>query len=144
MIIYKLKSCNKIWVQCAQPLTQNIKVNSKTVYFKMKKFYLLCQTRKNHYLKCHNNNYYIPISQLNLLKNNFQSTQSYQKLYVDFTYLFYEKTKILYLSVIMDLYNKEILSYYLSCQKRCSFSFDTFKPITKFKKTCSFSFGPRC
>jgi len=38
-------------------LIQNIKVNPKTVYLKMKKFNLLCQTRKNPYLKRHNNKY---------------------------------------------------------------------------------------
>ncbi|MDC9032325.1 transposase, partial [Columbia Basin potato purple top phytoplasma] len=75
---------------------------------------LLCQTRKNRYLKRYQNKNYIPLSQLNLLKNNFQATRPLQKLCADFTYLSYNKNKTLYLSVIMDLYNREIISYHLS------------------------------
>ncbi|WP_341266696.1 IS3 family transposase [Candidatus Phytoplasma fraxini] len=95
-------------------VNQNVKVNPKTVYLKMKKFNLLCQTRKNRYLKRNHNRNYVPLSQLNLLKNNFQATRPFQKLCADFTYLPYSQNKTLYLSVIMDLYNREIMSYHLS------------------------------
>ncbi|AYJ01506.1 integrase [Candidatus Phytoplasma ziziphi] len=119
-------------------LNQNLKVNPKTVYLKMKEMYLLCQTRKNRYLKRHNKNNYIPLSQLNLLKNNFQATQPYQKLCADFTYLLYEKNQILYLSVIMDLYNREIVSYYLSTKRNTNLVLISLNQLPNLKKPALF------
>ncbi|WP_308738529.1 IS3 family transposase [Candidatus Phytoplasma rubi] len=115
-------------------LKQKVKVNLKTVYLKMKKMNLLCQTRKNRYLKRYQNRNYIPLSQLNLLKNNFQANRPFQKLCVDVTYLIYEQKQILYLSVIMDLYNLEIISYYLSNKKDINLVLRTLSKLPTFKQ----------
>ncbi|MDV3198477.1 MAG: DDE-type integrase/transposase/recombinase [Vigna little leaf phytoplasma] len=96
-------------------LYRQIKVNRKTVYKKMKQFGLLCQTLKNRYLKRRKHTY-VPLSGLNLLKNQFQANQPWRKLCADFTTFMYGKRQKLYLAVIMDLYNREIISYHISDQ----------------------------
>ncbi|PQP78814.1 integrase, partial [Spiroplasma sp. ChiS] len=116
-------------------VNQNIKVNPKTVYLKMKKFNLLCQTRKNRYLKLSSRNQnYIPLSQLNLLKNNFQADRPFQKICADSTYLPYHQNKNLYLSVIMDLYNREIISFYLSDKKDINLVLRPLSKLPTFKQ----------
>ncbi|WP_017193378.1 IS3 family transposase, partial [Vaccinium witches'-broom phytoplasma] len=116
-------------------LHQNIKVNPKTVYFKMKKMHLLCQTRKNRYLKRSSNNQnYVPLSQLNLLKNNFQADRPFQKLCADVTYLLYGRNPFLYLSAIMDLYNREIIAYTIADKQDLSLVMNTLEQLKPLKK----------
>lgn len=95
-------------------MNQGIKVNAKTVYFKMKELKYLCQTKKNRYFKTLRQQAYRPLSTANLLKNNFTATQPAQKLCADFTYFTYGHHQRLYLSIIMDLYNREIVAYQLA------------------------------
>ncbi|MFB5029578.1 MAG: hypothetical protein WJU30_00111 [Candidatus Phytoplasma pruni] len=90
----------------------------------MKKLGCLCQTFKNKYLKRNKKINYLPYSTFNLIKNNFQATRPYQKLCADITYLPYGHNQTMYLSIIMDLYNREIIAYTIADkQDRCRYSF---------------------
>jgi putative transposase len=59
-------------------------------------------------------------------------------LCADFTYLFYEENKIIYLSVIMDLYNREILSYCLSNKRGTHLVLTPLKQLPNLKKPALF------
>ncbi|WCA22649.1 IS3 family transposase [Candidatus Phytoplasma oryzae] len=110
------------------------KVNLKTVYRKMKKWDCLCQTPKNGYFmrayKKRVCGYQKPVHYDNLLQNNFQAQSPYQKLCGDITYLPYgKKNQFLYLAVIMDLYNREIVSYSLSEYQDTALIKQTLNPL---------------
>nr|WP_194284643.1 IS3 family transposase [Candidatus Phytoplasma sacchari] len=114
------------------------KVNPKTVYRKMKKWDCLCQTPKNSYFmrayKKRVSGYQKPINYTNLIQNNFQTTSPYQKLCGDITYLPYKQDKsiqYLYLAVVMDLYNREIVSYSLSEYQNTALIKQTLIPLPK-------------
>jgi transposase InsO family protein/transposase len=102
---------------CVKLRKIGFKVNPKTVYRKMKKFTCLCQTLKNRYL---NRPFFHAATKRsmnvhNLLQNNFKSTKPYQKLCTDLIFLSYgDQNKFMYLSVIIDLFNREVLAYHLS------------------------------
>ncbi|KXT29062.1 integrase core domain protein [Candidatus Phytoplasma oryzae] len=115
------------------------KVNLKTVYHKMKKFRCLCQTPKNSFFI---RNYrrkkdYLPnhLPLTNLIQNNFQANSPYQKLCADITYFPYgKKHQFLFLSVIMDLYNREILSYTFSDKQDHQIIIQTLNHLPVLKK----------
>ncbi|KAB8121693.1 IS3 family transposase ['Cynodon dactylon' phytoplasma] len=115
------------------------KVNPKTVYRKMKKFGCLCQTPKNSFFlqsyKRQKNGYEKPLARFNLLQNNFRAQRPYQKLCGDFTYLPYgENNQFLYLAVIMDLYNREIIAYTFSEQQDHHLISQTLKKLPVLKE----------
>ncbi|WP_457916071.1 DDE-type integrase/transposase/recombinase [Candidatus Phytoplasma sacchari] len=110
---------------------KSIKKENNKVYRKMKKWDCLCQTPKNGYFmrayKKRVSGYQKPINYTNLIQNNFQTISPYQKLCGDITYLPYKQDKsiqYLYLAVVMDLYNREIISY----------SFSKYQDTTLIKK----------
>ncbi|WBL31314.1 IS3 family transposase [Candidatus Phytoplasma sacchari] len=114
------------------------KVNPKTVYRKMKKWGCLCQTPKNGYFmrayKRRVSGYQKPIAYTNLIQNNFRASFPYQKLCGDITYLPYKNGKniqYLYLAVVMDLYNREIVSYSLSEYQNTALIKQTLIPLPK-------------
>ncbi|WP_457916044.1 IS3 family transposase [Candidatus Phytoplasma sacchari] len=115
-----------------------IKANPKTVYRKMKKLACLCQTLKNHYYRRKNPYTNIPFT--NLLQNNFQAPQPYQKLVTDISYLPYgsvKNRKYLYLSAIMDLYNREIVAYQLAEAQNEQLVIQTLEQLPSLKgKNC--------
>ncbi|XXP77547.1 MAG: IS3 family transposase [Lettuce witches'-broom phytoplasma] len=114
------------------------KINPKTVLTKMQQFYLLCQTIKNkrqkHLLKKP------PLSDLNLLQNNFYASSPYEKLCTDITTLIYGPNyeKKLYLSAIMDLYNREIIAYTIADKQDLSLVMDTLNQLKSLKRPCLF------
>ncbi|MDV3173819.1 MAG: IS3 family transposase [Candidatus Phytoplasma stylosanthis] len=118
-------------------LSQKRKVNIKTVYRKMKQLGLLCQTIKNRYLKKRKETY-VPCSGINLLKNNFRASQPLQKICADFTSFFYGKEQKLYLSAIMDLYNREIIAYHISERIDTSTILIPFQKLPPLKESCLF------
>ncbi|WP_323847726.1 MAG: DDE-type integrase/transposase/recombinase [Phytoplasma sp.] len=104
----------------------------------MKKLGLLCQTLKNKYVKRERKIHYLPYSSFNLIKNNFQASRPYQKLCTDITYLTYGKNQTLYLSVIMDLYNREIVTYNIGSKMTHEMMIQTLKPLPQSLKGCFF------
>ncbi len=114
------------------------KINPKTVLKKMKQFYLLCQTIKNKYQK------HVlkkpPLSDLNLLQNNFYASRPYEKLCTDITYLIYGQNyeKKLYLSAIMDLYNREIIAYTIADKQDLALVMNSLEQLKPLQKTCLF------
>ncbi|KND62719.1 IS3 family transposase [Candidatus Phytoplasma phoenicium] len=112
-------------------VSQGVKVNAKTVYNKMKALKSLCQTKKNRYIKTiHQQAYYRrPLSTTNLLKNNFTASQPAQKLCADFTCFIYGQHQRLYLSIIMDLYNREIVAYQWAEQQTNSLVLKTLQQL---------------
>ncbi|KOR75269.1 putative phage integrase [Candidatus Phytoplasma pruni] len=114
------------------------KINPKTVLKKMQQFYLLCQTIKNKYQK------HIlkkpPLSDLNLLQNNFYASRPYEKLCTDITTLIYGSNyeKKLYLSAIMDLYNREIIAYTIADKQDLSLVMNSLEQLKPLKQLCLF------
>ncbi|WEK82291.1 MAG: hypothetical protein PR2021_2170 [Candidatus Phytoplasma pruni] len=114
------------------------KINPKTVLKKMKQFYLLCQTIKNKYRK------HIlkkpPLTDLNLLQNNFYASGPYEKLCTDITTLIYGPNydKKLYLSAIMDLYNREIIAYTIADKQDLSLVMNSLEQLKPLQKPCLF------
>jgi len=98
-------------------ITEGLKIeygvifNHKKVQRIMKKYHLMPK-----YHKKLNKTKYIRIESNvmpNLLKRNFKATKINQKWTTDITYLIY-KDKRLYLSTILDLYDKKVVAYHIS------------------------------
>lgn len=87
-------------------------VNHKKVYRVMKEKEWLCRTRPKKAPKL-GKPYYVTENKLN---RDFQADKPMAKLVTDITYLYFGNCQ-LYLSSIMDLYNREIVAYTISdCQ----------------------------
>ncbi len=71
----------------------------------------------------------------NLLKRDFNASQKNQKWSTDITYIIY-KGKRAYLSSIMDLYTRDIISYKISYQNDNKLVMDTLNEAIKKKKMC--------
>ncbi|WP_323847937.1 MAG: IS3 family transposase [Phytoplasma sp.] len=121
-----------------QAVKKHFQTNLKEIYLKMKKLGLLCQTLKNKYVKRERKIHYLPYSSFNLIKNNFQASRPYQKLCTDITYLTYGKNQTLYLSVIMDLYNREIVTYNIGSKMTHEMMIQTLKSLPQSLKGCLF------
>lgn len=90
----------------------NLVVNRKKVYRIMKGEGCLCRVRPNKGPKLEKP-YHVTD---NKLDRDFQADKPMEKLVTDITYLYFENCR-LYLSSIMDLYNREIVAYIISdCQ----------------------------
>ena len=98
-------------------ITEGLKIkygvifNHKKVQRIMNKYHLMPK-----YHKKLNKTKYIRIESNvmpNLLKRNFKATKINQKWTTDITYLIY-KDKRLYLSTILDLYDKKVVAYHIS------------------------------
>ena len=85
-------------------------INHKTVLKLMKSLGLQAKQKKNKY-----KSYKGEVGKIadNLLKRNFKAEKPFEKLTTDVTMFFVCNEKI-YLSPVMDLYNREILSYSIS------------------------------
>lgn len=99
-------------------------VNSKKVYRIMKEKGWLCRTRPK---KAPNlgKPYYVTE---NKLDRNFKANKPLEKLVTDITYLYFGNCK-LYLSSIMDLYNREIIAYTISDKQDTDFVLDTLEQL---------------
>ncbi|AYJ01115.1 hypothetical protein CWO85_01005 [Candidatus Phytoplasma ziziphi] len=112
-------------------LTQNMKVNPKTVYKYVKVLNLLSQRlkmKKKTWQKPQEqktNNYH------NLLQNQYKSDKPNQKLCTDITYLNYGKNQKLYLSAVLDLYNRQIVAYHIKEHQTLNLIIDTAKQLQK-------------
>ena len=95
-------------------------VNHKKVYRIMKENGWLCRARPK---KVPNlgKPYYVTE---NKLDRDFKAEKSLEKLVTDMTYLYFGNCK-LYLSSIMDLYNREIVAYTISDCQDTDFVLDT-------------------
>lgn len=67
----------------------------------------------------------------NLLNREFSAERPLQKLVTDVTYLPFGKT-LLYLSTIMDVFNREIIAYTISDKQDTAFVLDTLKQLDQF------------
>lgn len=99
-------------------------VNAKKVYRIMKEKGWLCRTKPK---KSPNigKPYYVTE---NKLDRDFQSSKPLHKLVTDITYLYFGNCK-LYLSSIMDLYNREIVAYSISDVQDTNFVLDTLNQL---------------
>lgn len=99
-------------------------VNTKKVYRIMKEKGWLCRTKpkKSQYT---GQPYYVTE---NKLERHFKADKPLQKLVTDMTYLYFGSCK-LYLSSIMDLYNREIIAYSISDVQNTDFVLDTLNQI---------------
>lgn len=90
----------------------NLVVNRKKVYRIMKEKGYLCRARPKKGPKL-GKPYHVTD---NKLDRDFQADKPMEKLVIDITYLYFGNCR-LYLSSIMDLYNREIVAYTISeCQ----------------------------
>lgn len=103
-------------------------VNSKKVYRIMKCKNWLCRTRPKKAPRM-GKPYYLTDNQLN---RDFKATRPMEKLVTDITYLYFGQCK-LYLSSIMDLYNREIVAYTISDKQDTEFVLDTLEQIVDTK-----------
>ncbi|WP_349401815.1 DDE-type integrase/transposase/recombinase [Candidatus Phytoplasma solani] len=73
----------------------------------------------------------------NLINNNFQADTPLQRLCTDVTYILIgaKGTKI-YVSAILDLYNRQIISYNIATITDINFILETIKPIPKVNHFC--------
>uniref|UniRef100_UPI00035E8644 DDE-type integrase/transposase/recombinase n=1 Tax=Poinsettia branch-inducing phytoplasma TaxID=138647 RepID=UPI00035E8644 len=81
-----------------------------------------------------------PLTDLNLLQNNFYASGPYEKLCTDITTLIYgpQYGKKLYLSAIMDLYNREIIAYTIADKQDLSLVMHSFEQLKPLQKPCLF------
>lgn len=104
--------------------TYGLTVNAKKVYRIMKTNGWLCRTRPK---KSPNlgKPYYVTG---NKLDRDFHADKPLEKLVTDITYLYFGNCK-LYLSSIMDLYNREIIAYTISDCQDTDFVLDTLNQL---------------
>ncbi|MDQ0222341.1 transposase InsO family protein [Streptococcus moroccensis] len=99
-------------------------VNRKKVYRIMKEKGWLCRTRPKKTANL-GKPYYVTE---NKLDRDFHTDKPMQKLVTDITYLYFGNCK-LYLSSIMDLYNREIVAYTISDCEDTDFVLDTLNQL---------------
>ncbi|MEW4354775.1 IS3 family transposase [Streptococcus pneumoniae] len=105
-------------------------VNHKKVYRIMKQNGWLCRVKTKKVPKL-GKSYYVTENKLN---RDFQAKQPLQRLVTDITYLYFGNCK-LYLSSIMDLYNREIVAYTISDSQDTDFVLDTLNQLDLPKGT---------
>lgn len=99
-------------ITCLLKKVYNLVVNRKKVYRIMKEKGCLCRARPKKGPKL-GKPYHVTD---NKLDRDFQADKPMEKLVIDITYLYFGNCR-LYLSSIMDLYNREIVAYTISeCQ----------------------------
>ncbi|CAM11398.1 Putative phage integrase [Candidatus Phytoplasma australiense] len=113
------------------------KINSKTVLKLMHQFGLLSQRiqRKPQYY------YDLAIQKennlKNLIQNNYHATRPFEKLCTDITYITFGKNnQKLFVSAMMDLYNREIIGYNISKIADVGFVINTLKAIPTLINPC--------
>ncbi|WP_148284434.1 IS3 family transposase [Candidatus Phytoplasma australiense] len=113
------------------------KINSKTVLKLMHQFGLLSQ--RIH----HKPQYYYDLAVQkennlkNLIQNNYHATRPFEKLCTDITYIpFGKNNQKLFVSAIMDLYNREIIGYNISKIADVDFVISTLKAISTLTNPC--------
>ena len=102
----------------------NFVVNRKKVYRIMKEKGCLCRVRPKKGPKL-GKPYHVTD---NKLDRNFQADRPMEKLVTDITYLYFGNCR-LYLSSIMDLYNREIVAYTISECQDTDFVLDTLHQL---------------
>ena len=104
----------------------SIQINHKTVQRIMKKLDIKAKIRTKRRYFLNNKKIIKP----NILNRDFSSLQINNKWVTDVTYLFYGNQR-LYLSVIVDLFNREVVSYQLSHFNNNKLVLDTVKKAIK-------------
>lgn len=99
-------------------------VNHKKVYSLMKKMGIKSVIRKKRNYGGKQGSNIFP----NLLRRQFKSSKRYEKLVTDITYIPTQEG-MMYLSVIQDLYNNEILSYQVSDRNDLSLVLNTINKL---------------
>ncbi|MFS9232848.1 IS3 family transposase [Streptococcus parasanguinis] len=102
----------------------NLAVNRKKVYHIMREKGYLCRVRPKKGPKL-GKPYHVTD---NKLDRDFQADKPMEKLVTDITYLYFGNCK-LYLSSIMDLYNREIVAYSISECQDTDFVLDTLHQL---------------
>lgn len=102
-----------------------IVVNHKKVYRILKNKGWLCRTRPKKSPKI-GKPYYVTD---NKLDRDFKVSNPMEKLVTDITYLYFGQCK-LYLSSVIDLYNREIVAYSISDTQDTDFVIDTLNQLT--------------
>ena len=121
-------------------ITEGLKIeygvifNHKKVARIMKKYYLkpeyVKRTRPNTYKRIEEN------VQPNILKRNFKADKPNRKWTTDITYLIY-KDKRLYLSTILDLYDRKVVAYQISKFNNLNIVLDTLNEAIAKRKDVS-------
>lgn len=115
----------KIWLK----RTYGIIVNHKRVYRLMKLMGIQAKIRKK---KPYFGKKDASIVSSNILNREFKSYEPNKKWVTDITYLLFNNQR-LYLSVILDLFNREVIAYRISEQNSIKLVMDTVKAATKNK-----------
>jgi transposase InsO family protein len=103
--------------------------NYKTVWRVMQKYGLLSECRRSRYYRPSEAFHVYP----NDLNQNFHSEQSNTKWVTDITYI-HTPQGTLYLSAILDLYDRHVVAYRMSTRNDCKLVLDTLKAAMKMKK----------
>jgi putative transposase len=104
-------------------------INHKKIYRIMRQMGLKSKIRRKRkvFTSC------TPIIRPNILNQNFKAEKKNKKWVTDITNLYYNNTRI-YLSVIMDLYNLEVVSYFMSRKKDNHLVSDTLSKAIRGRK----------
>lgn len=112
-------------------VNKEIKVNKNTVQKIMQKKNLNCRVRPKR-RKSTGQPYKIAE---NIINVDFNATRPLEKLSTDITYLPFGKS-MLYLSSIMDLYNREIIAYTISDKQDLQCVLDTLNQLPDITESC--------
>lgn len=102
--------------------------NYKTVWRVMRKYGLLSEIRRKRFYRPSETLHVYP----NLLNRDFRSGVPYTKWVTDITYL-HTPQGTLYLSVILDLFDRRVTAYKMSTRNDCKLVCDTLKSAMKGK-----------
>ncbi|MDW3618036.1 MAG: IS3 family transposase [Candidatus Phytoplasma pruni] len=112
-------------------------ITKKQVYLIMKEKGICCRLRnkknKYHYQQLKSQLKIVP----NLIKQDFKTTQTMQKLFTDITY-FKTNQGFLYFSCIIDSFNNQIVFSHVSKQQNKDLILNTINKMPKLKKPCLF------
>ena len=105
---------------------QGIRRNYKTIWRIMQQYGMLSECRRHRYYRRSESLHIYE----NLLSRDFHAVKPGTKWVTDITHL-PTPQGVLYLSVILDLYDRSILSYRMSTRNDCKLVFDTVKQAVK-------------
>lgn len=107
-----------------------IYANHKRVYRLMKQMDLQAVIRrKRTYIKNKKGSVILP----NIINRNFHAEETNKKWVTDMSYIIFNGNRM-YLSVILDLFNNEVIAYKLSCTYSLEFVIDVVKEAIKGRK----------
>ncbi|WP_083767384.1 IS3 family transposase [Candidatus Phytoplasma mali] len=115
-------------------------LNITTVYRIMKQNHCLCKLKPKRYRHQYQSNFTISENLIHQDQNTFYTNQPMQKLFTDITQFKIIDNQFLYLSTIIDAYNRKIIAFKISQNPNKILIYDTFNQIMQIKSNCIIHF----